>query len=725
MDNLKTSYLADVAVALDAANTYYQTENESPMTDAEYDLLLVRLTKLGEANNWTEHEQLLAVAAGTAPIEEDKKVTHRARALSLNKAQDEEELTKFLEKMVAYGLEHDEAIDLDVEPKLDGLAFIVTYVDGELEIVATRGDSRVGENLTEKVKTVAIKGLPHKIDYEGVLEIRGELFMTLSDFAAANTYRDKVFLEEQERKHTAKVASFRLKNPGRALPKDLAEFSPVARKQEKHPRNTVSGAIMSKNASRLDGVVITLGTYDVIPVTGVLTEEVSYRKVMEFAASQGFLTASSLVEGVMDASLTPYEQVVQFGAVRDKLDVPTDGVVVKVDSLPLRELIGSGEKHPRWAVAYKYEAKIEETTLREIVRNVGRTGAITYVAVFDTVDLDAEVSNATVNNARFIANLDLRIGDRILVRKANDIIPEVVSVVFEAREGKSLVPYEAPTTCPKCAEDLDTTSSIIWRCHNPECALANRIIHAVSRNNLDIDGLSTSYIELLVDAGLIADVADVYGLTFEQLATLETAKTYTDTPDNQVLGRVGQRVPLGEKTASTLMAAIEKSKAQSLNRIISSLGIRFLGSTFGRRFADHFQSFDAFTAATVAELQQVDGVKDKAVDMRAGLDKLAPLLEKYRAVGFLNMVEVPKAASSDALAGESVVVTGAVPGFSTRDSVKELIMAHGGVAGSSVSSKTTILVAPEFERETSKAKKALALGITILTPEQFLSKLGV
>lgn len=719
MDNLKTSYLHDVAVALDAANTYYQTENESPMTDAEYDLLLVRLTKLGEANNWTEHEQLLAVAAGTAPIDEDKKVTHRARALSLNKAQDEDELNKFLEKMVAYGLEHDEPIDLDVEPKLDGLAFIVTYVDGELEIVATRGDSRVGENLTEKVKSVAIKGLPHKIDYEGVLEIRGELFMTLSDFAAANTYRDKVSLEEQEKKHAAKVASYRAKNPGQALSKELAEFAPVARKQEKHPRNTVSGAIMSKNASRLDGVVITLGTYDVIPVTGKLTEEVSYRKVMDFASSQGFLTASSLVQGVMDSSSTPYEQVEQFGKARANLDVPTDGVVVKVDSLPLRELIGSGEKHPRWALAYKYEAKIEETTLREIVRNVGRTGAITYVAVFDTVDLDAEVSNATVNNARFIANLDLRIGDRILVRKANDIIPEVVSVVFEAREGKNLVPYEAPTTCPKCDEDLDTTSSIIWRCHNPECALANRIIHAVSRNNLDIDGLSTSYIELLVDAGLIVDVADVYGLTFEQLATLETTKTYT----TQAL--FGKRVPLGEKTAANLMKAIEKSKAQPLNRIISSLGIRFLGSTFGRRFADHFQSFDVFAAATVADLQEVDGVKDKAVDMRAGLDKLAPLLDKYRAVGFLNMVEVPKTAASDALAGESVVVTGAVPGFSTRDSVKELIMAHGGVAGSSVSSKTTILVAPEFERETSKAKKALALGITILTPEQFLSKLGV
>lgn len=700
MDNLRESYLSKVETLRKAALAYYIDGEESALTDEEYDLLLVNVTSMGEGYNWDEHVALAEEVAGGSNLGDDaEKVTHRTRALSLGKAQDAETLEKFLKKM-----EERKATVL-LEPKLDGLAMIAIYRDGKLAQVATRGDSRVGQNVTARALQVNIKGMPKTIDYMGELEIRGELFMTAADFVTAQAVRDRNSIRENcnstEEGHTAKNCK-------------------AHSKKYKLPRSAVSGLILSKDDKRIDGATMTFGTYDITPISGSAVGETSYTALLNMATKLGFITTASMIEGMFSATDSIHDRVVKFGLVKNTIDFPTDGIVVKIDSLPMREAIGNSERSPRWAIAYKYEAEIKETVLRDIVRNVGRTGAISYVADFDIVELDgSEVGAATLNNSRFIEALDLHIGDTIMVRKANDIIPEIVSVVFAERKGKSLSAYVAPTTCPKCSEELDTTSSIIWRCENPECAVANRILHAVSRDNLDMDGISSKLIEKLLEAELINDVTDLYKLTVEQIASLETGRFYAaDNKDN----KAGDPILVGETMAKKHVKNIQVTKERELNRIISSLGVRHLGRTFSAAYAKHFKSFDKIVGASVTELQGIDKVKDKAVAIRAGFDAIAPLLDKYRAVGFTNMDKVEEKVLGSALKGESIVVTGSVPGYG-RNEVKDLIEAHGGVAGGSVSGKTTLVVAPKDERDSTKAKKALSLGIEIITPTEFLAKL--
>lgn len=700
MDNLRETYLSKVETLRAAALAYYIDGEDSELTDEEYDLLLMNVTNMGDGYGWEEHVALAEEVAGGSNLGDDAdKVTHRTRALSLAKAQDAETLEKFLQKM------KEKKATVLLEPKLDGLAMIAIYRDGKLAQVATRGDSRVGQNVTARALQVNIKGMPKTIDYKGELEIRGELFMTSADFVIAQAVRDRNSIRENcnstEQGHTAKNCK-------------------AHSKKYKLPRSAVSGLILSKDDKRIDGATMTFGTYDITPVSGSAAGEVSYTVLLNLATKLGFITTASMIEDMFSAGESIHDRVVKFGQAKNSLDFPTDGIVVKIDSLQMREKIGNSERSPRWAIAYKYEAEIKETVLRDIVRNVGRTGAISYVANFDIVELDgSEVGAATLNNSRFIEALDLHLGDTIMVRKANDIIPEIVSVVFAERKGKNLNAYVAPTTCPKCSEELDTTSSIIWRCENPDCAVANRILHAVSRDNLDMDGISSKLIEKLLEADLINDVTDLYKLTVEQIASLETGRFYAaDNKEN----KAGDPILVGEIMAKKHFKNIQVTKERELNKIVSSLGVRHLGRTFSAAYAKHFKSFDKIVNASVKELQGIDKVKDKAVAIRAGFDAIAPLLEKYRAVGFTNMDKVEEVVLGSALAGENIVVTGTVPGYGRND-VKALIEAHGGVAGGSVSSKTTLVVAPKDERDSTKAKKAQSLGIKMITPTDFLDML--
>lgn len=697
MNNLRETYLSKVDVLRKAALDYYIDGKDSNLSDEEYDLMLLTVQAMGDGYGWEEHVKLADEVAGGAPISEQADtVQHRTRMLSLGKAQDAETLEKFLVKMRA------EKASVVLEPKLDGSAIVAIYRDGALVQVATRGDSRKGQNVTARALEATINGLPRRIDYSGELEVRGELFMLNDDFVVAQQALYNRTIRPVCKEHDTKNCTEHVR-------------------QYKNSRNATSGLILSKDKSRLEGVTLTFGTYDVIPVSGEAVGTDSYSELLKVAEGLGFITAASLIKDVFSPADSIHDRVTKFGEVKDEANFPTDGIVVKVDSLSVRERIGSGERVPRWAIAYKYEAEIKETVLRGIVRDVGRTGAISYVVLFDPVELaGSEIGKATGNNSRFIAELDLRIGDTIMVRKANEIIPEIVSVVFKAREGKDLAEYVAPTTCPNCEEELDTTSSIIWRCLNGECAVANRIIHAVSRDNLDMDGISSKLIEMLLDANLINDVTDLYKLTVEQLAALPTGRVYATDSDEH---KKGDPILLGELMAKKHYGNIQASKDRELNRIISSLGVRFLGRTFSAAYAKHFKSFDKIVNASVPELQGIDKVKDKAVAIRAHLDGIQPLLKKYQQVGFLNMDTVEEVVLGSALKGENIVVTGAIPGYG-RNEVKDLIEAHGGVAGGSVSSKTTLVVAPKDERTSTKAKKASALGIPFLTPEKFLARLS-
>lgn len=697
MNNLRETYLSKVDTLRQAALDYYIDGKDSNLSDEEYDLMLLSVQAMGDAYEWKEHVKLAEEVAGGAPISDQADtVQHRTRMLSLGKAQDAETLEKFLVKMRA------EKASVVLEPKLDGSAIVAIYRDGVLVQVATRGDSRKGQNVTTRALEATIKGLPHRIDYKGELEVRGELFMLNDDFVVAQQALYNRTIRPVCSQHNTKNCTKHVR-------------------QYKNSRNATSGLILSKDKSRLEGVTLTFGTYDVIPVSGEAVGTDSYSELLTVAEGMGFITAASLIKDMFSPTDSIHDRVTKFGELKDESNFPTDGIVVKVDSLAARERIGSGERVPRWAIAYKYEAEIKETVLRGIVRDVGRTGAISYVAHFDKIELaGSEVEKATVNNSSFIAELDLRIGDTIMVRKANEIIPEIVSVVFTAREGKDFVEYVAPTTCPKCEEALDVTSSTIWRCLNAECAVANRIIHAVSRDNLDMDGISSKLIEMLLDAELINDVTDLYKLTVEQIAALPTGRVYATEDDDH---KKGDPILTGELMAKKHYSNIQASKDRELNRIISSLGVRHLGRTFSAAYAKHFKSFDKFVNASVAELQGIDKVKDKAVVIRAHLDAIQPLLEKYRQVGFLNMDTVEEVVLGSSLKGETVVVTGNVPGYG-RNEVKDLIEAHGGVAGGSVSGKTTLVVAPKDERDTTKAKKALSLGIPLITPDKFLSLLN-
>lgn len=670
----REEYLTGIRIATEANNAYRGGEEESSLTDEQYDLLVAQLQQLGETNGWSEHVDLVEkVSGGAGDGSGTTDVKHRTRMLSLAKAQNEEELEKFLSRVRAL------KTPLLLEPKLDGLAINASYLNGQLVQVSTRGDSRNGQDVTARAREATITGLPKTIPFKGDLEVRGELFLTRSAFESAQKFRAK---------------------HGRA--------------EYKNPRNAVSGAILSKDITRLEGLKMSYAVYDYIIYSPANTED-EYHKLMKEAEANGFCPASSLLPSLQGD--TVMEKVKSFGELRNQIGIPTDGIVLKVNSFAVREQLGSGERHPHWAIAYKFEAEIKPTTLLSITRDVGRTGAISYTANLNPVELsESTVSNATLNNARFIELMDLRIGDVVMVRKANEIIPEIVGVDFSARAGKTLPRYNAPTTCPNCEETLDTTSSVVWRCMNPGCAQAPTIIYAVNRDNLDIDGLSTQLVELLLEAGYINDVTDLYTLTVDRLANLPTGRVNKD----------GQMIVVGTTVAEKLVQQIQKSKNQPLNRILSSLGVRFMGRTFGRRFASHFKSFDAAVNATVQQMQQVEGVKEKAVVIRAELDKRQELLNKYRKVGFtqMNMTtqNTKDSAGSLKLAGQNVVITGTVPGYS-RNEAKELIETHGGVAGSSVSSKTTLLVAPAEERDTSKAKKATELGVRIITPEQFLAAL--
>lgn len=681
MASLRETYLDSITKAQEAANAYYNGTGESDFTDEQYDLFVSSIADLGEQNNWTEHLALTEqVAAGQAQIPDNEKVEHKQQMLSLRKAQNAQELENFITKL---GFPDSDYV---AEPKFDGLAISAVYEDGKLTLVATRGNSRVGQNVTRQAKNATINGLPSTIPVNGSLEVRGELLITKSAFTAA------------QKKRVAATG-----------------------KEYANARGAVSGAIQSKSGTDLQYMELTFVAYDSIANTADsnFNSLDSYRARAQYLETLGFTPALSLLPAEVKLATTTHEAVEAFEPVRDKFNYPTDGIVIKLDSLRVRSTLGVGSRHPHWAIAYKYEAEVVTTRLKRIIRDVGRTGAISYRGDLVPVEVaESKVSKATLNNSRFIADLDLRYGDTVYLRKANEIIPEIISVVLTERNPDAKK-YVAPTYCPSCKAPLDTTSSIIWRCPNAKNCPAQRIarmVYAASRNLLDIQGLSTSVVTAAAEQYGVKDVTDLYKLTVEQYANLKFTSVDEDGTPKTIL--------YGQKRAQKTVEQLEKSKNQPLSRILSSLGLRFLGNTFGSRFAKHFKTFDAVITASVPQLQQVEGVKDKATVIHKEILDNSELISKYRKVGFVNLNAVAStSAASSKLKGQSVVITGAVPGYS-RNEAKELIESHGGNAAGSVSKTTTLLVAPAEERETSKAKKAASLGIKIITPDEFLKQLS-
>ncbi len=561
---------------------------------------------------------------------------------------------------------------ISVEPKLDGMAFNARYEAGTLVQVSTRGDGTTGEDLTDNVLKLDIAGLPKRISkgHGDTVNVRGELLMSFSDFEFSNTNR---------------VASGR---PAFA-----------------NPRNATAGTV--RKADLPYDVKVSFVTYDAV---GAEPWELEL---------DSFVLSSNLYSTTETDAVA---KVLAFGQDRKapEFPYPTDGIALKAVEKHVRDELGTTSRAPRWAVAYKYEAETGVSVIRDIVEGVGRTGNISYTAHYDPVLVDGStISRATLHNPSKIAELGVGIGSVVEVYKANDIIPRVGRVI-ENPEG---VTDYTPSDVSPSGAPLDK-SAAIWRSLDPADSIGALIAYAGSRDALDIDGFSTAIADALVsgERPLVNDLGDLFTLQFQQLANLSLGTT-----------EKGTKRFLGAKTAEKILANIEAAKQQPLNRVITALGIRKSGRTFGRRLANHFHTMDALLAATEDDFFTANGGPEGIAEERArlfyeGFQRNRPAIEKMRAAG-VNLGEEPAAVEGDAgarpLEGMKVVVSGAMTGSLaglSRNEVQELIETLGGKASGSVSKATSLLVSSEVG--TSKYTKASDLGVRIVTPEEFAEMIG-
>ncbi|MEE4495298.1 NAD-dependent DNA ligase LigA [Streptomyces sp. BE230] len=673
------AYAAAVEEASQAAAAYYAT-GESVLDDDAYD----RLAR-GIAAYEQEHPQdVLAesptgkVAGGVAVGD----VPHTVPMLSLDNVFSAEQFatwTASLERRIGRPV-----TAWSVEPKLDGLAVAARYRAGRLEQLITRGDGTAGEDVSHAIGTVV--GLPQQLAEPVTIEMRGEILMTTEQFEQANTLRTE---------HGG---------------------APFA-----NARNGAAGTLRAKD--RPYTVEMTFFAYGVValPESGELAAalaELPHSETLGRASGLGVHTAADTA--VAPRTVTTVEdaqaRIEEVASLRASLPFGIDGIVIKADLAADQRDAGSGTRAPRWAIAYKLPAVEKVTRLLGVEWNVGRTGIIAPRAVLEPVEIDGStVSFATLHNPADITRRDLRIGDHVMVYKAGDIIPRIEAPVAHLRTGDEQ-PVVFPEACPQCGSEIDTSEQR-WRCvRGRNCRLVASISYAAGRDQLDIEGLGATRVVQLVDAGLVADFADLFTLERGQLLDLER---------------------MGETSTDNLLAAIDAARAQPLSRVFCALGVRGTGRSMSRRIARYFADMDRIRAADVESLQRVDGIgKEKAAGVVAELVELAPLIEKLVAAG-VTMSE-PGATpppepgeESDAAAdgegvdgrpldGMTVVVTGAMTGALeklSRNQMNELIERAGGKSSSSVSKRTTLLVAGE--KAGSKRTKAEDLGVRIAGPEEF------
>ena len=630
-------------------NRLYYMENAPELEDFEYDAL-TRELKAIEA----EYPQLVTPSSPTQHVNEAasskfSKVAHTVKMESLQDAFSFEELREFDTRVREAGVEPQYV----VEEKIDGLSVSLEYQDGRFVRGSTRGDGLVGEDVTENLAT--IRAIPKTLPPGApeFLEVRGEVYMPHDAFFALK--------EEQE----------------------LQDKVPF-----KNPRNAAAGSLRQKDAKITAARGLSIFVFNLQQVRGRSfarhSETLDFIKQMGFPVSPRYRVFTSIEDAL--------KEIEAIGQMRGTLAYDIDGAVIKVDDLAAREALGSTNKFPRWAIAFKYPPEVKETVVREVEVSVGRTGVLTPTAVFDPVFLaGTSVSRASLHNEDIIRSLDLRIGDTIRVRKAGDIIPEVIGV---ARHGDGTEPYRMPDTCPSCgAPVVHLQDEAALRCVNPECPAQSlrNLIHFASRNAMAIDGLGEAVAVQLMERGFVHTVADLYSLTKEQLLQLDKFK---------------------DKSAQNLLDAIEASKQNNLDKLVFGLGIRNIGDKAAAQLAEHFGAMQALAAASGEEIAAIDGigaVMAQSVTEFFARGGTADLLARLQAAG-VNM-EWHGEKKGTALAGMTLVVTGTLPHLS-RQEAEALIVQNGGKASGSVSKKTAYVVAGEAAG--SKLTKAQTLGIPIL-----------
>ena len=636
-------------------NKLYYDQDAPELEDFEYDALTRELKAL-EA----EYPQLVdsnspTQKVGGTPSGKFEKVIHAVKMESLQDVFSLDELRDFDRRMRE---EAGDDVQYVVEEKIDGLSVSLEYENGRFVRGSTRGDGVVGEDVTANLATV--KAIPKRLnDAPEFLEVRGEVYMPHAAFSR--------LVEEQELN-------------------DKAPF--------KNPRNAAAGSLRQKDSKITAGRGLSIFVFNVQQVRGkTLTshhESLDYLKSLGFPVSPRYRRFSNIEDAI--------GEIQRIGEARGKLAYDIDGAVIKTDRFDQREMVGSTNKFPRWAIAFKYPPEEKETVLKDIRITVGRTGVLTPTAIFEPVQLaGTTVARAILHNEDFIRQLDVRIGDTIRVRKAGDIIPEVVAVAHHAADAE---PYQMPTLCPSCgAKAVHLEDEAALRCVNPECpaqALRN-LIHFASRGAMDIDGLGKKVAEQLVNKGLVHSAADLYDLTREQLLTLDKFK---------------------EKSADNLLAAIEASKQNNLDKLIFGLGIRNIGDKAAALLAEHFGSMEKLRAATAEQMAEIDGfggVMAESVLAFFAREGTADLLARLEQSG-VNMQWTGEEKTT-LLAGMTIVVTGTLPSLS-RVQAEELIVKNGGKASGSVSKKTSYVLAGEAAG--SKLTKANTLGVPVIDEAEFL-----
>ena len=650
--------IAELTALLTDANYRYYVLDDPKMPDFEYDRLLRELEILEGENPELALPESPTKRVGGAALSQFQKYTHPVPLMSLQDVFSVEELTDFLTKVAA----ECPGAAFSVEPKIDGLSVALEYENGVFVRGATRGDGVTGEDVTENLKT--IRSIPMTVpDAPARLIVRGEVYMPKKSFEKLNARQE-------------------------------LEGKPLFA----NPRNAAAGSLR-----QLDPKIAAQRGLDILIFNIQLCEGVdfaSHCESLDYLRQRRFKVIDNALLSEVSAIT---EEVMAINERRENFSYDIDGAVIKLDSLADRQRLGATAKFPRWAAAYKYPPEIKPTVVEDIVVQVGRTGVLTPKAVVRPVRLaGTTVTNATLHNQDFITERDIRIGDTVLIRKAGEIIPEILEVDL-AKRPDDAAPYRLPAACPVCGARVERDADgAFLRCTGIECPaqLVRNIAHFTSRDAMDIEGLGSAIVEQLTESELIKSPADIYYLTLDQVKSLWKS---------------------GETAAKKLLAAIEASKQQDLGRLIYALGIRQVGAKTGKVLAQHFGSMDALADASIEELTQVSDVG--AVTAQSIYDWFhAPqsrhLLERLRAAG-VNF-ESKRAVTDTRFAGLTFVLTGALTKF-TRDEATEKIEAYGGKAAGSVSKKTSYVVVGE--NAGSKEKKARELGIPILSEDDFLNML--
>ena len=642
------------------AKRYYDDDNPE-ISDYEYDMMMVELRNLEKEYPEFISKTSLTQKVGGHVKEGFKKVEHEVPLQSLQDVFDFEEIRLFDERVRKQAEENGiKKVKYVVETKIDGLSSALEYKEGKLIRGATRGNGLVGEDVTENLKT--IKTIPQEIKDKIDITVRGEVFISKTDFEKMNQER-----EENEEELFANA------------------------------RNAAAGSLRQLDSNITKNRPLDIYIFNVQKIDGKEFdshyEELNYLEELGFNVNPVRIYCETLEE--------VYNAINKIGEDREKLTFGIDGAVVKVDNLELRKILGTTSKVPKWAIAYKYPPEQKKTKLKDIVCQVGRTGVITPMAILEPVKLaGSTISKTTLHNEDFIKEKDLRIGDQVIIQKAGDVIPEIVKSVKEDRDGSEVI-FEMPKTCPVCgAEAVREEGESAVRCTGIECPakLYRNLVHFVSREAMNIDGLGENIIATLLEKKMISNIADIYELKLEDIASLKKN---------------------GKKFAQNLIDSINASKENDLYRLITALGIRHVGVKAAKILAKRFENIDKLALATEEELSLVDDIGPivaKSIVEFFEQDQTKDLIKRLQEAG-VNTEKSQSNENDERFAGMTFVLTGSLDNFS-RDQASDIIEKFGGKTSSSVSKKTSYVLAGEDAG--SKLTKAENLGVKILTEQEFM-----